>query len=228
MSHIIVNLSQARTPTEELVQNWGDVGGAGGDAGTRRRMRKQYLSYFAEPRGFGAGPTSVNLRGRNGKRRNGNGHGPTWDGYELNFFQKKQPDSVRQVVRRAVTRGTLLLATVSTILSPGYGWSPDERITPPAMDGGNPEGITPPINKLTLAATNKLPALLDDQGRPIHLAAFHTNTPVVHSNADFVHTNVWNNHSNVITPHVNNWANHSNVPTYTIPHTNIVPGDFIF
>lgn len=74
--------------------------------------------------------------------------------------------------------------------------------------------------------------LTDEGGRPILIAAYHSNLPgTTHSNIPPQHGNIaWPNHSNVPGGHANiQWSNHGNVPPDSgLPHTNMVQGDYVF
>lgn len=207
-----------------------------GRVGKRLRARAfaaEYRSYLAEPAWLPHPPVHVRLTARDGYSGQGVEEAKAeLDAYELHMIS---PDRSR--LQACVTTLATALSYVVALTIPGQAYDGSKAAGPPAappsrVDRHSGAGIGegPPVRLLEEDDKRlRQPShLADESGQPVQLAAFHTNiVPTPHTNAPGVHTNLWNNHSNVQVPHTNVWSNHSNVP-YTVPHTNIVPGDFIF
>lgn len=205
---------------------------AGSDGHHRRRLERAYREYLADPRWLPARPVSVALTG-SVRHRDAASRKPP--GYELSFFGSEST-AVRSRMERRLSQGLVALATAASVVIPisraAHGLpSTDNGSAPPSADysGSPPTTLLSTPNAARAGLGQQVNPLKDERGRPIILAAFHQNTPgTPHSNVPTSHTNVWSNHANTMTPHTNAWSNHSNVPGYTIPHTNVVPGDLIF
>jgi len=196
----------------------------------RRALTRAYRSYIAGD-WLPAPPVRVRLRGPEREAAQ-----PAKD-YELSFFAG-EPSGVVQRVQKAVAAAAVVVMGASSVIGPlsgaAYAMREDDgamgnrKPQPPSVDLERSVPGGPPSRTLASPLT---PAL-DGQGRPVRLAAFHANTPgTPHANiSPTPHSNIneWTNHSNTPQAHTNAWSNHANVPGYTIPHTNIVPGDFIF
>lgn len=193
----------------------------------RQALQRQYRSYLPGPHWLPESPVVVWLTGPNGKALPRN---LTWkEEFELPLLatRREQPRLKKMLLTAAAAAAVVMpMATKSAAAEgrprndkPALPPSVHDRPSAATYDCGPP---TAPLTVVSRRASDPLLPLVDTLGRPVELGAFHSNvvgTP---------HSNTVTNHTNTPNPHSNVWSNHSNIPTYTIPHTNVVPGDFIF
>lgn len=194
----------------------------------RQALQRQYRSYLPGPHWLPESPVMVWLTGPKGKALPRN---LAWnEEYELPLLasRREQPRLKKLLLTAAAAAAVVMPLAAKSATAEGRP-SGGRRALPPSVHD-RPQATTydcgPPTAPLTVVSRrpsdDALLPLVDAQGRPVELGAFHSNvvgTP---------HSNTVTNHTNTPNPHSNVWSNHSNIPTYTIPHTNVVPGDFIF
>lgn len=189
-------------------------------------LERQYRGYIPDAHWMPEAPVIVWLSGRNGKvLRSDMG----WrEEYELCLLSTptRQP-RLKKLFLAAAAAAAVILPVGSDAASAKDRGDASAPPLPPSAQNRSRSGsyeCGPPTAALTVTSRrdhNGLLPLLDGHGRPVELGAYHSNVST-HTNAVTAHTN------NPQVPHTNVWSNHSNIPTYTIPHTNVVPGDFIF
>ncbi len=195
----------------------------------RAQIERSYRAYLPGPEWLPAAPVRVCLTGRDGKRLRTSR--PVPDDYELCFLAGEPGTPSR--VRRAVAVAAAAVAVMLPAGRPASAATAAPQLSahplPPGLRqrarGGFDATLGPPTSALVPAprpAMHRLQPLRDARGRVVELGAFHNNTS--HSNTAYPHSNTQTQIAHTNTA----WSNHSNVPQYIIPHTNVVPGDFIF
>jgi hypothetical protein len=211
-------------------QNGGEASGARArgelplSARQHQALVRQYRGYLPGPQWLPETPVFVWLTGPKGKLL------PRLevdaaDAYELSLVARKDRPALKKLVAAAAAAVGFVVPMTSTAVHADVPETNGHGSAPPSIHGNGPaiSDSGPPTAALSQAprSPHRLHPLLDGYGDPVELAAFHSNS-VVHANSVTAHTN------NPMTPHTNTWTNHSNIPQWSIPHTNVVPGDFIF
>ena len=196
-------------------------------AAQRQAIQRQYRSYLPASHWLPESPVVVWLTGPNGKVLP---RGLEWtEEYELPLLaSRRERPRLKKLFLAAAAAATVVmpLATKSAAAKGRQGEGP--ATLPPSVHDRSRQGTydcgppTAPLTVMPRRDNDTILPLIDSQGRPVQLGAFHSNV------AGTPHSNTVTNHTNTPNPHSNVWSNHSNIPTYTIPHTNVVPGDFIF
>lgn len=162
---------------------------------------------------------------------------PAPKGWELDLVQDSAPSMGRAAMITVAAAGMLAGA-----VAPAQAEAPAEvPPTPPAAPSSTVRHFTPTDHppRIVLVDTREVPAtaafefspsapLMDADGKPILIAAYHQNTSVSHTNVPGnTHTNTpWSNHANSAATHANTaWSNHANFPGV---HTNLIPGGYVF
>lgn len=183
----------------------------------RERIVRQYRDYLPAREWLPTPPVHVFLTGQRGKTLPRSVS--LLSAFELQFLKPEsngRPSLKKMVAAAAAVAAGIMPAAASPAPTPAVP-TPHPPCAQERRSSGPP---TAPLSSSTRLTTNMLP-LMDEFGQPVELGAFHSNVYTLH-------TNVPAYHHNLATPHVNSWSNHSNVPEYYTPHTNVVPGDYIF
>jgi hypothetical protein len=204
-----------------------------------KRLQGEYAAYFAERSWVPSAPVRVKLLHSLDTRDHLRSQP---DEYELELFGA-DPDDASSGKTGLAARLANLAAAAAVVFTPGQAavaaLGPDSA-TPqgphvtlaPHQGGASSTDLGPPVTRLkshVLRSEDAHSAASGEHARPVRVASFHSNTAASHTNTAQSHTNTWGNHANIQTTHSNVWQNHSNTAASgTTPHTNMVPGDFVF
>lgn len=157
--------------------------------------------------------------------------------WELDLLQDSPP--VGRAAMITVAAAGMLAAVVGTAQAAEV--PAEVPATPPAAPSSTVRNFTPMDHppRIVLVDSREVPAsaafqfspatpLVDADGKPILIAAYHQNTATSHTNVPGnAHTNTpWSNHANSAATHANTaWSNHANFPGV---HTNLIPGGYVF